>query len=65
MINLCEKGLENDMLNIELIRNLEKQEEFLLTKINESLNNELIEFKDSKYYDYIRDYDYSDFEYLK
>lgn len=46
MISLCEKGLESDMLNIELLQNLEKQREFLLEKINESLRNELIEFKD-------------------
>ena len=48
MISLCEKGSEEDMLNIELIRNLKKQKEFLLIKINESLKNELIEFKDTK-----------------
>jgi len=46
IINLCEKGLEKDMLELELIKNLEEQKEFLIDKINESLNNELIEFKD-------------------
>ncbi|MBU0629192.1 MAG: hypothetical protein KKC75_08450 [Nanoarchaeota archaeon] len=46
MITLCEEGLENDMLNISLLKELEKQKEFLLIKINESLKNELIEFKD-------------------
>lgn len=48
MISLCERGLEKDMLNIKLIKNLEKHKGFLLTKINESLKNELIEFKDAK-----------------
>lgn len=47
MINLCEKGLEKDMLQTELLKALDEQRKFLTAKINESLKNELIEFKDA------------------
>lgn len=48
MIHLCEKELEKDMLNLELLKHLTKQRIILLSKINESLVKELIEFRNAQ-----------------
>jgi len=43
MVSSCEEGLESDMLNIELLKDLEKQKVFLLTKINVYLFDKLFD----------------------
>jgi hypothetical protein len=48
IIDLCEQGLADSLLNIELLENLKAKKDFLKLKINESLKSNLIQFKDVK-----------------
>ena len=46
VINLCEDGIAGNILNIEEVKKLDVEKKILLDKINHSLQNNEIEYKD-------------------